>query len=50
MIYTIAAIFLVLWLVGVIGGYAFGGLVHLLLLAAVVMFLLRIIQGRNPIR
>ncbi len=50
MLYTIATILLVLWLVGVVGGYTIGWFVHLLLVAAVIMFLVRIIQGRNPIQ
>lgn len=50
MLTTIAVILLVLWFLGVIGTYSIGWFVHLLLVAAIVMFLIRIIQGRNPVR
>jgi hypothetical protein len=38
---------LVLWLLGLVSGYAIGGLIHILLVVAVVMVLLRVIQGRR---
>jgi len=47
MLYTIAVIMLVLWLLGLVSGYAIGGLIHILLVVAVVMVLLRVIQGRR---
>jgi Family of unknown function (DUF5670) len=47
MLYTIALVLLVLWLLGLVTGYAIGGLIHLLLVVAVVMVLLRVIQGRR---
>jgi hypothetical protein len=50
MLTTIAIILLVLWFLGVIGTYTIGWFVHLLLVAAIIMFLIRIIQGRNPIQ
>jgi hypothetical protein len=46
---TIAIILLVLWLLGMITGYTLGWFIHILLVAAIIMFLVRIIQGRNPI-
>lgn len=49
MLYTIALVLLVLWLVGLIGAYTVGGLIHVLLVIAVVMVLLRVISGRKPI-
>ena len=49
MLYTIAVVMLVLWLLGLVSGYAIGGLIHILLVVAVVMVLLRVIQGRRPI-
>jgi hypothetical protein len=49
MLVTIAIILLVLWFLGVIGVYTIGWFIHLLLVAAIIMFLIRIIQGRNPI-
>ena len=45
MLYTIAVVLLVLWLLGLVSGYAIGGLIHILLVVAVVMVLLRVIQG-----
>ena len=47
MLYTIAIVMLVLWLLGLVSGYAIGGLIHILLVVAVVMVLLRVIQGRR---
>lgn len=47
MLYTIAVVMLVLWLLGMVSGYAIGGLIHILLVVAVVMVLLRVIQGRR---
>lgn len=49
MLTTIAIILLVLWLAGLIVLPALGWIIHILLVAAVVMFLIRIIQGRNPL-
>ena len=41
---------LILWLLGVVTSYTLGGLIHILLVVAIVVVLLRIIQGRNPLR
>jgi hypothetical protein len=49
MLYTIAVVLLILWLLGLVSGYAIGGLIHILLVVAVVMVLLRVIQGRRPV-
>jgi asparagine N-glycosylation enzyme membrane subunit Stt3 len=49
MLTTIALVLLVLWLLGVVGVYSIGWFVHVLLIIAIIMFLIRIIQGRNPI-
>jgi hypothetical protein len=49
MLVTIATILLVLWLLGVVTSYTVGGFIHVLLVVAIVMFLIRIIQGRNPV-
>ena len=46
---TIAIVLLGLWLLGVVTSYTVGGLIHLLLVVAVVMVLLRVVQGRNPL-
>jgi hypothetical protein len=49
MLITIAVILLVLWLLGVVGVYTIGWFIHLLLVAAIILFLIRVIQGRNPV-
>lgn len=49
MLWTIFIILLVLWLLGMLTGYAFGGLIHLLLVIAIVVVLIRVIQGRRPL-
>jgi hypothetical protein len=49
MLETVIAILLVLWLLGVVTSYTMGGLIHILLVVAVVVVLLRIIQGRRPL-
>ncbi|HWP71757.1 MAG TPA: lmo0937 family membrane protein [Gemmatimonadaceae bacterium] len=46
---TIAVILLALWLLGLVSSYTLGGLIHLLLVVAVVIFLVRVIQGRRPV-
>lgn len=50
MLTTIATILIVLWLVGFVGFHVVGTFIHLLLVIAVVLFLLRIINGRNPLK
>jgi hypothetical protein len=47
MLYTIAVILLVLWLLGMVSSYTMGGFVHVLLVIAVVMVLLNLISGRR---
>ncbi len=49
MLETIVVILLVLWLLGMVTSYTMGGLVHVLLVVAVVVVLLRVIQGRRVI-
>ncbi len=49
MLYTIAAILIILWLLGVVTSYTLGGFVHLLLVIAIIVVLIRLIQGKNPI-
>ncbi|HEY9480961.1 MAG TPA: lmo0937 family membrane protein [Candidatus Paceibacterota bacterium] len=49
MLVLIATILLVLWILGLVTSYTVGGFIHILLVAAIVMFLIRIIQGRNPV-
>jgi hypothetical protein len=50
MLMTIAVVLLVLWLVGVIGFQVITGFIHVLLVVAVVMFLVHVIRGENPLR
>jgi hypothetical protein len=47
MLYTIAVILLALWLLGFVSSYTMGGFIHILLVIAIVVILVRIIQGRN---
>jgi hypothetical protein len=49
MLYTIAVVLIVLWLLGLVTAYTMGGFIHILLVVAVVVVLLRIISGRKPI-
>ncbi len=49
MLETIAVILLILWLIGVVSGTTIGGLVHVLLVIAIVVVLIRIIRGRRPV-
>lgn len=49
MLSTIAIVLIVLWAFGLIGGYAMGGLLHLLLVIAVIIFALRFFQGRRVV-
>jgi hypothetical protein len=50
MLSTLLILLLVLWLLGVTTSYTLGGFVHILLVIAIVVVLLRVIQGRNPLR
>jgi uncharacterized protein DUF5670 len=47
MLWTLALVLLVLWMLGLVTSYTMGGLIHLLLVFALVVFVLRIIQGRR---
>jgi hypothetical protein len=49
MLYTIALILIVLWLLGLVTSYTMGGFIHILLVIAVVMILVNLISGRRPI-
>lgn len=49
MLWTIAALLLILWLLGMVSSYTLGGFIHILLVLAVIAVLIRIIQGRNPV-
>ncbi|MFA5830135.1 MAG: lmo0937 family membrane protein [Candidatus Gracilibacteria bacterium] len=47
MLWTIFVILLVLWVLGLVSSYTLGGYIHILLIIAVVVFLIRVIQGRK---
>ena len=49
MLYTLAVILLIAWLLGVVGTYTIGAFVHMLLVIAVVLFLVGIISGRRSV-
>jgi len=49
MLYTIAAVILVLWLLGLATSYTMGGLIHILLVVAIVMVLANFISGRKRV-
>lgn len=49
MLYTLAVVLIVLWLLGLVTSYTMGGLIHGLLVIAVVVVLLRVISGRSPV-
>lgn len=49
MLYTIAVVLLILWLLGLVTSYTIGGFIHVLLVIALVVVLLRIIGGRKPV-
>ena len=49
MLYTIAVVLIILWALGLVTAYTMGGFVHILLVIAVVVVLLRVISGRRPL-
>jgi hypothetical protein len=49
MLTTILIVLVVLWLLGMVSSYTMGGFIHILLVLAIAMILIRVIQGRNPI-
>ena len=50
MLSILIVVLLVLWLLGLVTSYTAGGLIHILLVIAIVVVLIRVIQGRNPFR
>ena len=48
MLWTIAVVLILLWLLGLITGYTMGSFIHILLFIAIVIVLVRVIQGRSP--
>ena len=49
MLYTIAVVLIILWLLGLVTSYTMSGFIHVLLVIAIVVILLRIIRGRKPL-
>jgi len=49
MLYTLAVVLLILWLLGLVTGATIGGFIHLLLIIAIVLVLVRVISGRRPV-
>jgi hypothetical protein len=47
MLWTIAVILIILWLLGLVSGYTIGNFIHILLVIAIIIVLVRIIQGRK---
>jgi Family of unknown function (DUF5670) len=50
MLITLIIVLLVLWLLGIATSYTLGGLIHILLVVAVIVVLIRVIQGRSPLK
>ena len=49
MLYTIAIVLIVLWLLGMVSSYTIGGFIHILLVIAIIMILVNLISGRRPV-
>jgi hypothetical protein len=49
MLWTIAVLLIVLWLLGLVTSYTLGGFIHILLVLAIIAVLVRVIQGRTPV-
>ena len=49
MLWTVAVILLVLWLLGLVSSYTMGGFIHVLLVVAIVVILINVIQGRKAL-
>jgi hypothetical protein len=48
MLWTIAIVLIILWLLGYVTSYTMGGFIHILLVIAIIVVLVRLIQGRKP--
>jgi hypothetical protein len=48
MLWTIAVVLVILWLLGLVSGYTMGNFIHILLVIAIIVVLVRVIQGRRP--
>jgi hypothetical protein len=49
LLWTLAVILVILWLLGLVTSYTLGGFIHILLVVAIVVVLIRVIQGRRPV-
>jgi Family of unknown function (DUF5670) len=49
MLWTIAVVLIVLWMLGLVTGYTMGNFIHMLLVIAIIIVLVRVIQGRRPV-
>jgi hypothetical protein len=49
MLFTIAALLVILWMLGMVSSYTLGGFIHILLILAIIAVLIRVIQGRSPV-
>ncbi len=49
LLYTIAVILIIIWAIGFLGGFVTSGIVHILLVIAIIAVILRVIQGRKPL-
>jgi hypothetical protein len=49
MLYTVAVVLILLWLLGLVSSYTMNGLIHILLVIAIIVILLRIVSGRKPL-
>jgi hypothetical protein len=49
MLWTIFVLLMILWLLGMVSSYTLGGFIHILLILAIAVVLIRVIQGRNPV-
>ncbi|MBN2439643.1 MAG: lmo0937 family membrane protein [Deltaproteobacteria bacterium] len=49
MLWTIAVVLVILWLLGLVSGYTMGNFIHILLVIAIIVVLVRVIQGRKPL-
>ena len=48
MLYTIAVVLIILWLLGLVSSYTIGGFIHALLVIAIIVILVQVISGRRP--
>ena len=49
MLWTIAVVLVILWMLGLVSGYTMGNFIHVLLVIAIIVVLVRVIQGRRPL-